>query len=95
MGRKPLASMAISVVSICVQAIGLSFASSGAVAVAKRGQVNRALPSVAGAASALAIVLALLALSLAVVSWPKEPPWSRALAFCLAVGALLWSLLVV
>ena len=95
MGWKAVTSVVLSVVSICVQAVGLSCASSGAIAVAKGGQVDRTVASVAGVASVLAIVLALLALALAVMSWSKEPRWVRVSAVCLAVGALLWPLVVV
>jgi hypothetical protein len=92
---KPIASVALSVASICTQFVGLSCASSGAITVARGGQVNRNLSSAAGAASALAIVLALLALTVAVISWPREPRWARVSALCLALGALLWSLVMV
>ena len=92
---KAAVSVALSVVSICTQFVGLSYASSGAITVARGGQVNRNFSSAAGAASALAIVLALLAVILAAMSWPREPRWARVSALCLALGALLWSLVMV
>jgi hypothetical protein len=62
---------------------------------ARVGKVNRSLTSVGDAASALAIVLAVLALPLAINSWREERPSVRVSALCLAMGALLWSLVVV
>ena len=69
--------------------------SSAAIMAARGGQVNRNLASAAGVANALAIGLALLALILAVMSWPGEPRWPRMSALCLAFGALLWSYVMV
>jgi hypothetical protein len=92
---KPITSVTLSVVSICAQFVGLSCASSGAITVARGGQVNRSFASIAGVASTLAIVLSLLALALAAVSRPREPRWARVSVLCLAVGALVWSLVTV
>jgi hypothetical protein len=92
---KPVASAMLSVASICTQVAGFWCASSVAITLAKGGQVNRTLASVAGPASTLAIVLALLALPLAVMSWPRERSSVRVSALCLAVGAICWSLLVI
>ncbi len=90
-----VASAAISVASICAQAVGLSRASSAAIAVARGGQANRTFAMVAGVASPLAIALALLALALAARPRPKEPRWVRMSVLCLAVGAMIWSVVVV
>ena len=92
---KPVVSVALSVVSIGAQEVGLSCAYSGAIIARKGGHVDQTVASVGGAASTLAIVLALLALGLAVISWPKERSWVRVSALCLAVGALLWSFVMV
>lgn len=72
MGWKAVASVILSVVSIVVHTGGLSFASSAAATMAQFGRMNRSLATVSGAASALAIVLAVLALPLAINSWSKE-----------------------
>jgi hypothetical protein len=95
MTSKAVASAVLSVVSICLQAVGLSCASSGMIAVAKGGQVNRSLASVGGAASLLAIVLAVLALPLAIIAWPKERRSVRVSLLLLAGLAVLWSLVMV
>ncbi|MGA2253023.1 MAG: hypothetical protein ABSG53_00040 [Thermoguttaceae bacterium] len=81
-----VASVVLSVVSICVQAVELSCAT---IMVGK----GHDRPF----ASWVAIVLALLALSLAVIgiAQPREEQWVRVLVLCLAVGALLYSLYVV
>jgi hypothetical protein len=65
------------------------------IAVAKGGQANRSLIPIAGAASMLAIVLAVLALPLAINAWPKERRSARWVILLLAVGAVVWSLVVV
>ena len=62
---------------------------------AKGGEVSRTLVSAADIAGVLAILLALLAVTLAAMSWPGERRWLRVLVWSLAIGALLWSLLVV
>ena len=92
---KPVISVALYVVSIGTQIVGLSYASAGAITAARGGQMNQHLASFAGTTSALAIVLALLALTLAVMSRPREPRWARVSVWCLALGALLWSLVMV
>ena len=53
---------------------------------ARGAQAGRNLAWVAGTASALAVALALLALILAIVSWPRETQWVRVSVLCLAVG---------
>jgi hypothetical protein len=62
---------------------------------AKGAPVDRTITLLAGTASATAIVVALLALLLAAMAWPKELRWVRLSTLCLAVGALLWSLVAV
>jgi hypothetical protein len=82
---KAVTSVALSGVSICAQAVELSCA---AIMVGK----GHDRPF----ASWVAIVFALLALSLAVIgiARPREQQWVRVLVLCLAVGALFWSLVV-
>lgn len=95
MGWKGIASVVLSVCSICVHTIGLSCASSGMAAVANDGRANRTLTSVVGPASTLAIALAVLASPLAINSWSKERGSVRVSSLLLAVGAVLWSLVMV
>ncbi len=95
MTSKAIASAVLSVVSICIQAVGVSCASSGMITAAKGGQVNRTLTSLAGIASMLAIVLAVLALPLAINAWSKERRSVRVSILFLAVVAVLWSLVMV
>ena len=82
---KPVASVILSVVSICVQAVGLS-----CITIMVGKGHDRPF------ASWVAIVLSLLALSLAVIgiARPREQQWVRVLVLCLAVGASFWSLVV-
>jgi hypothetical protein len=51
--------------------------------------------TIAGAASTMAILFSVVALALAVVAWSKELRWGRVFTLCLAMGAVLWSLVVV
>jgi hypothetical protein len=95
MGWKTITSVAFSVVSIGAHALGLSCASSLARGVAEGGSMNRTIASVSDAATLLAIVLSLLALALAVLSWHQEPQWARLGALYLAIGASLWSFVMV
>ena len=88
-------STILAVISIGVQIIGLSCASSTAIAVANRVHGPRGVASVASAASVLAFLLALLALAFAVISWSEQPRWRRLFVLCLSIGALLWSLIIV
>jgi hypothetical protein len=93
--RKSLASAACAVVSMGAKFIALSSASSAAGAAATGGLVSRNAVRIAESADALAILLALLALVLAVLAWPKEKPWVRVPVLCLSLGAALWSLVMV
>jgi hypothetical protein len=65
------------------------------IAVARGGQANRSLMSVAGAVSILAIVLAVVAVLLAINAWRNERRSVRWTILLLAVGAVLWLLVTV
>jgi hypothetical protein len=92
---KSIASAVLSLISLCCQAIGSSAASAGMTAMAEGGQASHRLTSVSGAATLLAILLAVAATALAVISWPNESRSVRLFIACLSLAALVSSLIVV
>ncbi len=95
MRRKSAASLVLSSASIGAQFIGLSCASSAAIAAARGGEVSESVLTAAAVGSGLAMCLAPLALVLALLSWSNESPWARVLVLCLSIGAVLFSFLIV
>jgi hypothetical protein len=92
---KLVTSVVLSAVSIFSQVVGLACASSGASTTAAGAHVNRALTSIAGGVSVLAIVLAIPAVVLAIMGWRGQRRWVRVPVLCVSLAALLWSLLIV
>jgi hypothetical protein len=92
---KPLVSIACSLVSIGVQSIGLARASIAAGIAAAGARVARSAVGFVDVVCASAFPLALVAVLLAVLAWPKESPCVRVPVACLSFGAVLWSLVIV
>lgn len=92
---KSIVSLLLSVVSICAQTIGLSYASLGMIAAASGNPAPKNAAQLADFGSSLAMVLAPVAVIFALVSWPKELPWVRVCVLCLSAGAVLWAFVVI